>query len=91
MLVFADIDGKADMASNDLADAEQMLAAAQTAMEGPIRDGIDQVADLLDALQRESETLEPVSTQLLEDLERYSPYANTVSNVENRVFEIFKL
>jgi len=67
------------MASSDLTDAEQMLTAAQASIEGPISSGIDQVTDLLDALMQESENLEPVTNQLLEDLARYKPYANIVS------------
>ena len=67
------------MASSDVTDAEQLLAAAQASVQGPINDGVDQVSDLLEALEQETTRLEPVAEQLQEDVIRYRPYGNAVS------------
>ena len=67
------------MANSDIDDSEQLLGSAQAAVEGPIRNGIDEVSDLMDALEQETNALTPVATQLNEDVERFRPYADMVS------------
>lgn len=66
------------MASSDVDDAERMIATVHKLIEESITAGIREVDELRDALQLQSDLLEPETTLLLEGLKRYGGQLNEV-------------
>lgn len=77
------------MASDLLSDAEQLLNASKASVNGPIQNGIDELANLGEGLQQAMNELQPVVDQLVTDLETYAPLVNQVGQVNTQMHEKF--
>lgn len=67
------------MASRDVKDAERMIAAAEKLKNGPIAKGLSSLEKLSENLEKQTNALEPVATELQNGVAMYEPLLNQVT------------